>query len=920
MASSSTSTSTPHTVNNDYVFDVFINHRGPDVKKTLATDLYHRLCKHDLRVFLDEQELRVGENLTPQIESAIRTSSVNIAIFSRNYAYSKWCLDELVLMVECMSKYKSTIIPVFYDGVKPTELRWLEGGKGVYAKALSELQEKKDVDGGPRYDSNTLKKWKKALSDVPEIIGFDGEKYNSGKTGVLQCLEAVFELCNLPFAFKEERLLEDVVEAVLEKVKRRLHVSEYPTGLQEKLKDFETTMPLQQEVGKVIVTGIVGLGGVGKTTLAKEFFNIQRSKYKRFCILEDIRDNHLTTLQKYLVKDLTQRDEEIRSINQGKEKLRRLLPSSDCFIILDDVDNIEQLEALLYPAKDALKSSSLILVTSRNKDVLTRSDIPESSIYTLTVLDPQHSKELFCFHAFGQHHPTEGFDIVVNKFLDSCLGLPLSIKVLASLLRGKNDLNHWEAQFSKISNILPDDIQGRLRISYDGLDEEEKKIFLDIACFFRGENKDRVIRILNRTGWEGTLGLWKLENRCLVQVDSENRLRMHDHVRDMGRYLAEKEPPDGELRLWNPSDNLFQKLSGQLPVRGISLVNGNEVEQSFENLAEPTRTRLLSNMSRLQLLKAEGYFPKCLLNVCHHLPNLIYLEWLNCPESSFPSWIPTKNLRVLHIKGKNLKTLWEHESQAPLQLRELCICVSDLQKLPYSIGNLAGLQHLDLGGCSALQTLPDSVGNLAGLQHLDLGCCFALQTLPDSVGNLASLQHLDLGGCFPALQRLPDSVGNLAGLRHLDLSDCFFLQRLPDSVGNLAGLQHLDLTGCSALQTLPDSVGNLAGLQHLNLSRCSALQTLPDSVGNLASLQHLDLRACSFLQTLPDSVGNLAGLQHLDLRYCITLQRLPDSVGNLAGLQHLYLSNCFALRTLPDSVGNLASLQHLDLDGCFLGT
>eukprot|EP00253_Pinus_taeda_P036650 PITA_36650 len=852
MASSSTSTSTSHTLNNnDYVFDVFISHRGPDVKKTLATHLYHRLCEHDLSVFLDEQELRAGDTVNPQLESAVRTSSVNIAIFSPNYAESKWCLDELLNMVDSMSKYKSTIIPVFY-GVTPAEVRRTQGGKGVYAQALYKLQGKKTFDGQRRHDSDIIEKWRNALSTVADIKGFDGATYNS-----------------------MEQLLEDVVQGVLKNVKRRLYVSEYPKGLEGKLENFETTMSLQQEDGKVRVIGIVGLGGVGKTTLAKEFFNNQRSKYKRCCFLFDIRDKSLATLQSDLMKDLIQSNVQIGSTDEGKEKLRRYLPSSDCLIILDDVDHIKQLEALLLPAKDALKTNSLILVTSRNKDVLIRSQIPETSIYMLQGLKPEHSRELFCCHAFGKPHPADGFDKAVEKFLGACLGLPLSIKVFGSLLCGINDLNHWEAQFRKISNMLPDDIQSRLRISYDGLDEEEKKIFLDIACFFRGEHRDRVIRIWNGSRWEGSLGLWKLEKRCLVEVDSQNHLRMHDHVRDMGRYLAEKEPPDGELRLWNPTDNLFHKLSGQLPVRGISLVDGNEVEQSFENLAEPARTRLLSNMSRLQLLKAESYFPKCLLNVCHHLPNLIYLDSLSCPESSFPSWIPTKNLRVLHIEGKSLKTLWQHESQAPLQLRELWI-QAPLLNVPDSIGNLTRLQHLHLEGCSFL-TLPDSVGNLAGLQHLDLGYCTVLQTLPDSVGNLAGLQNLNLCSCC-TLQRLPDSVGNLARLQELILSWCSALQTLPDSVGNLAVLQYLNLNMCTALQTLPDSVGNLAGLQNLNLCSCSALQTLPDSVGNLARLRLLFLLNCSALQKLPDSVGNLAGLQHLILPDCSPLQLLPHSV------------------------------------------
>lgn len=194
MAYSSTSTS--DSPNNDYVFDIFISHRGPDVKKTLATHLYDRLSKHELQVFLDQPEMRAGEYVTPQIEGAIRTSTVQLAIFSPNYANSKWCLDELVLMVESMANYKSTIIPVFY-GVNPADLRWVEGGKGVYAQALCELEKKN------RYSHEELEKWKTALSAVAEIKGFDRETYNS-----------------------VEQLLEDVVEAVVKNVKRRLYVSE----------------------------------------------------------------------------------------------------------------------------------------------------------------------------------------------------------------------------------------------------------------------------------------------------------------------------------------------------------------------------------------------------------------------------------------------------------------------------------------------------------------------------------------------------------------------------------------------------------------------------------------------------------------------------------------------------------------------
>jgi len=187
MASSSASNGSK---NNNYVYDVFINHRGPEVKKTLAADLYHRLCNQDLRVFLDRPELQVGENITPQIESAIGTASVHIVIFSPQYADSSWCLNELLLMLNS----GKTIIPVFY-GVKPSELRWTQNQQGLFARALSILRcillcrrsengvyvqalrklEKKKTNSQlqERYSSNTIEKWRNALFDVAEITGFE---------------------------------------------------------------------------------------------------------------------------------------------------------------------------------------------------------------------------------------------------------------------------------------------------------------------------------------------------------------------------------------------------------------------------------------------------------------------------------------------------------------------------------------------------------------------------------------------------------------------------------------------------------------------------------------------------------------------------------------------------------------------------
>lgn len=409
-ASSSSTTS-------DYGYDVFINHRGPDVKKTFASHLYHRLVLHGFRVFLDKQELQEGVNLSSQIKSAIATASVHVAIFSRRYAESNWCLNELLHMLAS----GSPIIPVFYD-VKPDELRWTQNKNKMYGQALHSLQKKVNYDSEtheqkPRYDSITIEKWREALSLVADLSGFE------------------LEACN----GDEGELLEKVVQRLLKKVKRRrFSVAEYPTGLEEKLKDFENTVLLlqQQQSGKPQVVGIVGMGGIGKTTLAQELFNRKSSNYRRSYFLSDVRENagksSLHSLQRKLLKGLTQIDREIESVNEGKEILKGYLSSSSALIILDDVDHISQLDALLRPVQTVLGSDSLILITTRDTDVLTCLGVKESSIYKLTGLNTLHSRELFCLHAFSQSDPVPGFEYLVDKLLKVCDGLPLSLKVFGA--------------------------------------------------------------------------------------------------------------------------------------------------------------------------------------------------------------------------------------------------------------------------------------------------------------------------------------------------------------------------------------------------------------------------------------------------------------------------------------------------------
>jgi hypothetical protein len=178
-------------------------------------------------------------------------------------------------------------------------------------------------------------------------------------------------------------------------------------------------------------------------------------------------------LQKKLLKSLTGSDNPINSVDEGIGMLRKHLSSTNALVIIDDVDHVDQVYALL-PHQTVLHSDSLILITSRNKDVLISSGVEESSIYNLTGLTTQHSLELFCLHSFNQPHPLPEFESLVNKFLEACGGLPLSLKVFGALLNGK-DTSYWEDQLNKLGRILPNEIKQRLQISYDALDRRKNR-------------------------------------------------------------------------------------------------------------------------------------------------------------------------------------------------------------------------------------------------------------------------------------------------------------------------------------------------------------------------------------------------------------------------------------------------------------
>uniref|UniRef100_A0A6N2KHY8 Disease resistance protein Roq1-like winged-helix domain-containing protein n=1 Tax=Salix viminalis TaxID=40686 RepID=A0A6N2KHY8_SALVM len=440
------------------------------------------------------------------------------------------------------------------------------------------------------------------------------------------------------------------------------------------------------------------------------------------------------------------------------------------------MDKREQLEALMGE-RCWFGDGSKIIVVTKNKHLLTEVEV--DGMYHAMELDRDQSLQLFSLHAFRETRLAKDYEELSEKVVDYCEGLPLALKILGSHLSTR-DKAGWKIDIAHWRNIMHDDIQAKLRVSFDALDVDASEIFLDIACFFVGKDKDYVADIVGaRYSCHPEVAFRALIGRSLITIN--NSLWMHDIVRNMGREIicqrSHNHPGNcSRIVLQKDAYRVLSKEMGTKAVEGLTL----DVQGSFS-------TKSFTKMRRLQLLQIIG----------------AYLAG---------------SYRLQQLKDSSRK----HGQLKSLQTLNVVDC-SQLEKLPENLGDLESLTKLFAKG-TAIKPLPTSARYLKKLTN----CSSSIAMLPASLTSFSSLKELDLSyaGLSDAISSI--ELGSLSFLEDLDLSGNGFFN-LPSSISRLPKLQCFTVERCKnllSISELPSSV------LFLSINDCASIERVS------APLQH----------------------------------------------------------------------------------
>ncbi|XP_020240570.1 LOW QUALITY PROTEIN: putative disease resistance RPP13-like protein 1 [Cajanus cajan] len=657
-------------------------------------------------------------------------------------------------------------------------------------------------------------------------------------------------------------------------------------GDRKKLKNYLMSEDASGSGCKIGVISIVGMGGLGKTTLAKLLYNDrdvqEKFDLKAWAYISN--DFDVCKVTRTILESVTFKPFDTNNLNILQVELQQSLIQKRFLLVLDDIWNGSYVDwNNLMDIFSTGKMGSRIIITTRDESVA-RAMQTFLPIYHLTCLASEDCWYLLAKHAFGANNCSEqsNLELIGKEIAKKCDGLPLAAVALGGLLRTKLSENYWNKVLE--SNIwdLPNvKVLPALLLSYHFLPAPLKRCFAYMSIFPKNSKleKHMVVR------------LWIAEGLVCESKSSKTMEEVGDEYFDelVSRSLIHQGSLSGQanFKLHDLINDLATMISSSYCIR-----------YDYKDPMSHARVERIRHFSYNKgkydsFNKFDSLYGSKGLRTFIALP--LRLWWLrsNCFAHHYIS------NKVVHDLLPTMR-----------QLRVLSLShYINVTEVPDYIGSLIYLRYLDLSN-SKIQRLPDVICKLYNMQTLLLFNCSLLTQLPEDIGNLVNLRHLDISGT--KLNKMPAQIASLHNLQTLST---FVISELQDGlkVGELKNFPHLKgKLSILKLQNVVEpsevfqaNLKNNKQIEELALEwdcgtteDTQTVRLVLEQLQPPKNLKKLTIKfygGTSFPTWLGDSsFGNMVYLFMSGCDHCWSLPPL----GRLVSLQELYISGMKSVRTI----------------------
>ncbi|KAF2617621.1 hypothetical protein F2Q68_00041399, partial [Brassica cretica] len=693
-------------------------------------------------------------------------------------------------------------------------------------------------------DVDKKKQWSEALNSVADRIGFCFD----GKSDENKFIDSIVE--KVKQALSKIQLDESKGNSVFLSKNTSLRLGRENNeiyGLKQRLDELEEKFDLDCQETRYL--GVVGMPGIGKTTLARELYETWQCKFVSHVLIQDIRRTSkelgLDCLPALLLKELLGvRNSDVKSSQGAYESYKSELLKHKVLVVLDDVSDRKQIEVLLGRC-DWIRQGSRIVISTSDKSLI--QDVVD---YTYVVPQLNHKDGLGHFGRYAfDHHSSKHNNEVIMKL--------------------SKEFVHYEGE--------------NVRGIFLNMNEMKREMSLDSSTF-EPMHDLRYLKIYS--------------SGCPQQCRPNNKINLPDGLNfplKEVRYLHWLEFPLKELP---PDFNPCNLVDLKLPYSKIERIWSDDKDTSklkWVDLNHASNLRFLSGLSKarnLQRLNLEGCTKmETLPHDMQHMRSLLFLNLKGCTSLNSLPEISLVSLETLILSNcSNLKE-FRVISQ---NLEALYLDGTSVKKLPLDIIILKRLALLNMKGCTKLKEFPDCLDDLKALKELILSDCSKLQHFPANGESIKVLETLRLDAT--GLTEIP----KISSLQCLCLSKNDQIISLPDNISELYQLKWLDLKYCKSLTSIPKLPPNL---QHFDAHGCCSLKTVSNPLACLTTTQQI----CStFIFTNCNKLEMSAkkDISSFAQRKCQLLSDAQNSC-NVSDLEPLF-STCFPGSELPSWLGHEA--------------